>query len=268
MIDYPTRENSDANSLLRFPGGKTPVAKQLADYFDTGRPLLEPFAGSAAVGVEMLRRGCPQVYLADTDPTVFRMWQGMKESDPDEVCGHLPKDPTVGDFYAAKAALDDVQSLSVAQAAAVKIVVQRCSYGGYGCGAYGGKDQSGKGKIGDRWNYDKVVATVEEYRDLLQRATLWERDGFDLLEHHPNIQCFIDPPYHDKGRGLYPGPEFDHNELGRVLRGHRCLYVATLDRSTIGAYRNPNDPSQRRMEQSVSGNRRNSPEWVIVGGDD
>ena len=85
MIDVVSRRRSNP-SPLRYPGGKA----SLADFFEEtikelglDRPTyVEPFAGGAGAGLELLYRGVVRkVVINDYDRSIYSIWKSMLSAD-------------------------------------------------------------------------------------------------------------------------------------------------------------------------------------------
>lgn len=241
-------------ALVRFPGGKHGVASQLARYFDPEQPFIEPFAGGASVTLAMARRGCKEIVLSDLDASVVNLWQWI-QGDVEAVIDKLPEEVTTTAYAAAKEVLGEW----TAEAAAAKIIVLRASMGAYGHGPIGGWDQSGKWKIGARWNYRILCRCAREHSARLRGATILQLDALEALMDWGNWQAFVDPPYVVAGPVLYE-QSVDHGILAEILLSRPGPFVLTID-----------DPSGYEGRCSITpttlrGNRKASEEFVIVRG--
>ena len=66
-------------SPLRYPGGKGKLAAYLSEIITLngiqGAPYVEPFAGGAAVGLELLfSELVSEIHINDTDPCIQAFW--------------------------------------------------------------------------------------------------------------------------------------------------------------------------------------------------
>ena len=240
-----------STALVRYPGGKHPVARMLANRFDPTQPYLEPFAGGASVGLEMLRRGCKKVILVDNDRSVWNLWHQIKK-DVDAVIKFLPKVPTVEDFARAKLLLED----DGPKAAAAKIVVLRCSMGAYGNGPIGGVDQTGAYPVGARWRYLSIVRAAKDDARLLRNAQVVLYDALLALNRWSGWPAFVDPPYVKAGPSLYR-KGVNHDDLATVLRARPGPWVLTID--DAGRYE-----GYTQMPLNVAGNRKRSLETIVL----
>lgn len=234
------------HAVIRFPGGKHPVRRYLADMFDASQPYLEPFAGGASVALEILERGAPHAVLNDADRTVIALWRTIQQ-DPTSIS--LPETPTVSNFYDALATLEE--STDPTALASAKILVQRCSMGGYGKGPIGGKDQSGRYPITARWNPENIRTSINQANKLLQRASILEQDAILTMQQFPTIPMFVDPPYVKAGPTLYRAT-INHVLLRETIVEHRAPYVLTIDQDDYL-------PNMKPLR--IAGNRRVSQEW-------
>lgn len=242
MIDVVARRGSHA-SPLRYPGGKA----TLAAFFETtiaalglNRPTyIEPYAGGAGAGVELLLKGVVRrIVINDLDPAIYACWIAMvKESE--DFLHLLESTPLTIDEWKRQREVyrrrheGDVDSLALGFAT---FYLNRTSRSGVlGAGVIGGLEQAGSYRMDARFDKKVLRARVERLAELSGRIRVTRQDGAARLREYlpkDNVFAYVDPPYVEKGSSLYMSSfqDRDHIELARVLNGHaNTNWVLTYD---------------------------------------
>lgn len=89
-------------------------------------------------------------------------------------------------------------------------------------GVIGGKDQAGQWKIDARYNKDDLISRIESIGGFRSRIRIYNKEAkYFLQELQPELPkkslIYLDPPYVEKGPGLYMNhyKEADHRVLAR-----------------------------------------------------
>lgn len=203
------RSKPGAN-LLRYPGGKSKLLKQIEGVMPFGGGLfsperyVEPFLGGGSVAIRNLTRTqFKSVLLADKDFSLIELWKCVRDQ-PMLLISKVSKwKPNVDDWYKAKD-MDGVEGNAV-DVAMNKLILQYCSHAGIGYlagGPQGGKNQDSDYKIGCRWNTDRIIRTIKAFSKLLNGVDIIQCD-FEQIELRCTDFVFADPPYAVAGESLY-----------------------------------------------------------------
>lgn len=244
--------------LLRYPGGKTKVAKQIVrvieeclDAHDEITEFREPFFGGGAVGLRLIRE-CQQIsraWLNDADPAMACLWRSVVEHPRSMrvILGCLEPSVAYFDFY--KELLlgisrpEDLDHHDPAAVASMKIAVHRMSYSGLGTmagGPIGGKSRAGTDDVGCRYNPERIAKSIATARDLLGRVELRPEvctclDFEDVVRAPGAAIFYLDPPYYRRGPELYQfafGHD-DHIRLAGLLRAESRPWLISYDRHPV-----------------------------------
>jgi DNA adenine methylase len=97
----------------------------------------------------------------------------------------------------------------------------------------GGLQQSGKWKMGVRFNREGLIERVRILGSYRNRVEILQRDGLDLLGEIESARNFfyVDPPYLMQGEGLYLNnlSWSDHERLADILIGRHKQWILTYD---------------------------------------
>lgn len=219
--------------MIRYPGGKTKLAKQIVSRIDLDgvSRYVEPFVGAGSV-LSALKPKC-RIWVNDLDIGMYAIWESLRS--PRKLKRSLYEVvPSIDRYYKA---IDDLaESDSIESLALAKIVVHQMSYSGLGLKAgspIGGANQTGEYKIDCRWKPEHMCKKIDRMRELVgqrYRATCEEFETVigDLGE---GDFAYIDPPYYKQGSKLYL-ESMDHAAHGRLeemLRTTKCKWLLSYD---------------------------------------
>lgn len=214
-------------ALIRYPGSKDRHLKFLRPLIDPlasrgGGIVVEPFAGTASVTFDLLRRGIAEGYvLNDYDESMVALWRAIRDEHEALLRMVVDHQPTVEDFYEFK----QNPGTGTLERAYRKIVLHQTSYSGLGAVAgspIGGREQKGDYKVDCRWSVGRLVDGIVELNGLLTktRGAITHGDWETALTQAAEREYFIylDPPYIDRGKNLYLSGVIDHDALAARLR--------------------------------------------------
>jgi DNA adenine methylase len=220
----PLVKRVEAVSTLLYAGRKSWFVKYSAKYFRKHpcTTLIEPFAGSAVVGLSLLHAGMIEhLLLVEKDRRIVRLLRGMVN------------DPKLADRYAAfKCTRENVERLLRDEKSAFRYLVQsRC--------ANRAKFDGGlRTDIDARWCRDLVVKNLRRVHAMRERITVIEGDGLEVMRQYaddPSVGCFADPAYtadvKSKGDTVYRYHKIDHQKLFSCLSRWRGPFLMTEDNS-------------------------------------
>ena len=206
-------------SPLRYPGGKHLLAPYVAgvieENFLTGCTLYEPFAGGAAVSLDLLRMEfIDRAVLIERDPLVYAFWYCVK-NELDALCAAVEAtNVTIETWHALQPLriVDDPANseFTLLQLGVAGLFFNRTNFSGVlGAGPIGGFSQKSKYKIDCRFNKRVIIEGLRNLEFLAPAieprfgdALSWfSKTNANILSR--NAFVYIDPPYYVQGSKLY-----------------------------------------------------------------
>lgn len=234
-------------SPLRYPGGKQLLAPYVAgvieENFLTGCSFYEPFAGGAAVSLELLRLGyIDNATLIERDPLIYAFWWCICHQFTDFVAA-VEATPVTLDFWTTLLPLRDVDDphsceFSLLQLGVAGLFFNRTNFSGViGAGPIGGMSQKSKYRIDCRFNKDGITAALYNLKPIIHRITvefgdslIWLTEAAQFLKSSPSF-IYVDPPYYVQGRKLYRHffKEKQHRDLAGLLTRAQYPWLLSYD---------------------------------------
>lgn len=235
-----------ATSPLRYPGGKTclyPLVSSLLKINKLERKnYAEPFAGGCGLALALLYEGhVSDIHINDLDPSIWAFWHSVLHQT-DELTYMIAKTPITVDEWHHQREIhlcqdqDDPLTLGFST-----FFLNRTNRSGIikAAGVIGGLSQNGPYKIDCRFNRDDLVRRVRRIAKYRSRIHLYHRDALAFLSESRqklplSTFIFIDPPYFNKGSGLYTSfyDPSDHNILASAVLGLENPWVVTYDNAS------------------------------------
>lgn len=228
--------------LLRYPGAKTRLVKQLRDYMPgmSGvRHYAEPFIGAGSVFEALAQDMLPgaEILLSDADEDLVALWRVTLHGD---LAGLLSRcdawKPSTEAFYAMReqSGGDDLER------AFRKLALHQTSFSGLGVmgGPIGGRAQTSKYDVGCRWSPTTTRKNLTKLRRVAARHSVEVRcQDFETTlawisgKSAGNSFCYLDPPYYAKGDQCYfkSMSDADHDRLAKCLAELECLWSLSYD---------------------------------------
>lgn len=231
---------------LRYPGGKSfltgYVEKVLKVNDLQGCRLYEPYAGSAAVGLQMLSRGLvSDVLLIEADPLVFSFWKSVVEC-PAQLCESIEEIPVTLDTWHMLLPLRSVQTpleYPILQLGLACLFYNRTNYSGIlRAGPIGGKNQSSPYPIDCRFNKPNIIAQIQAIASMRDRIAVRWDDALSYLKvyrrqlHESRCFVYIDPPYYqERAKRLYRYhyTDRDHIRLASLMKQSQYPWLISYD---------------------------------------
>lgn len=226
-------------SPLRYPGGKGRLTRFLgalmADQPTYHHTYVEPFAGGAGAALQLLYgEWVERIVLNDLDHHVAAMWRAIFRSN--ERFQHLIRTtPVTVEEWHRQRELFSTEGDDLTVGFATFFLNRTNRSGILAANPIGGLDQSGTWKIDARYDVRTLMRRVDILGCYRNRVVLMERDGVEVAaEFLDEKGCFTyaDPPYIDKGAGLYLDAMTwpDHQRLSAVLRRRpKAPWMLTYD---------------------------------------
>lgn len=199
---------------LRYPGGKGKLAAYVKELLKENRLLdgeyVEPYAGGAAIGLELLfHEYVSRIHINDLNRAIFAFWHSVLECT-DDLCRLVRDTPLTPEAWAGQKRIFANQGnhddLALGFAA---FYLNRTNRSGIlNGGIIGGQDQNGPWKIDARFNREELIFRIESVAKLKRRISLTHMDALELLKQGvpkwpDKTLIYLDPPYYVKGRELY-----------------------------------------------------------------
>ncbi len=242
-------------SPLRYPGGKSKLAKTIGALVDTASKsrmmspvelFVEPFAGGSSVALRLVASGvAKRVLLADADPMVSAFWQ-VAAADPEYLIDRIYEEhkkfimpgavTALGrwDYWKHWEATHRMASTKMRRELAVRcLFLNRTTFSGilHGqAGPIGGRKQSSEHKIDCRFNPRAIEQQLRFIGELYEHGRLvdvwckdWESTLSDVSEWYPQlipnqVVAYLDPPYIKKSGKLYRDRNLDWVGEGEHMR--------------------------------------------------
>lgn len=202
---------------LRYPGAK----RSLVNYIDQllsvnhlyGCVFYEPYAGSAAVGLELLQRNrINRLILCEKDILLYAFWTAVFQHT-EALCQLIAiTDITIETWY-QKLRYREMTSLEQAplvELAFAGLFFNRTNFSGIlKANPIGGINQTSQYDISCRFNREKIIAVIRKLSAFRDRVEVHNQDALQFMKTQTTQflrqQCFayFDPPYYEKGSKLY-----------------------------------------------------------------
>ena len=216
---------------LRYPGGKQKIApfiKELIEENDlTGGHYVEPYAGGAGVGIELLLTGTvSNIHLNDSCFAVYAFWKSIT-SFTEQFCQRIAKASlTVEEWRQQKSILTHPEDFDILDVGFSMFFLNRCNRSGILTGGViGGLQQTGAWKMDARFPRKDLINRVEAIARQKDAVHLrnWDAERFirDYLPRVPrNALVYCDPPYFNKAHRLYLNhyKREDHLRISKTIQ--------------------------------------------------
>lgn len=230
-------------SPLRYPGGKNKLAKYIALLCEENNihgHYVEPYAGGASVALHLLlNEYVSEVTINDLDRSVYAFWNSTL-NQTDELCALIRKTKiSVSNWRKCKDIQSNKQKASLLELGFSTFFLNRTNFSGVlNGGVIGGLKQTGKYKIGCRFNKNELIKRIRKIAEYKDSISLHNSDAADLildfkkLPYDRQTIFYFDPPYYLKGKSLYINyyKHADHEKVSSLIQGmHNARWVVSYD---------------------------------------
>lgn len=237
------------HSPLRYPGGKSDfllVAKQIVEKCGlVGLPIVEPYAGSAAVSLGLLDFGLTShVTLLERDPLLYSFWKCVFTRTADLIVKfqELPITLKSWEGFQELLKLDKPDDARLLECGVAALFLNRANFSGIlNAGPIGGKGQKSQYKIDCRTNKDDIISRILALSMLADSVDVRFGDAVELIHEKAKTKnCFfyLDPPYFNKGEMLYR--HFyklkQHKALSEALQKAKFKWLLSYDDHQVIEY--------------------------------
>ena len=231
---------------LRYPGAKRSLVNYVDALLDANHlqncTFFEPYAGSAAVGLELLQRGhINNLVLCEKDILLFSFWECVFRQT-DALCNMIEvADITIDTWhqqlpYREMVALDQADILELAFAG---LFFNRTNFSGIlKANPIGGINQASQYGIDCRFYRQKIIEIIRRLSEFREVVEVHCDDALHFM-HTQNTRflrqnCFayFDPPYYEKGSKIYRHyyTNQDHISLAQYVRDvHNLDWIISYD---------------------------------------
>ena len=211
---------------LRYPGGKRRLAAFVMRLLEENEmcdvQYVEPFAGGASVALALLfEEYASTIHLNDLSRPVFAFWHSVL-NETSELCRRIERtEVTMDEWHRQRAVYGRREEAGLLDLGFATFFLNRTNRSGIiAGGVIGGKQQAGAWKLDARFTKPELTQRIRRIARYGSRIRLYQRDALDftnqVIPHlGPNTFVFFDPPYIEKGKGLYLN-DYDINDHRRL----------------------------------------------------
>lgn len=217
-------------SPLRYPGSKAElvpvVAQILIEKKLNGRPLIEPYAGSASVSLGLVEAGIvPTAIIGEQDPLLYSFWRSVFEYT-DELLERFIDLPINLETWHRLRPLMQIKDPNMVkdkvELGLAGLFFNRANFSGIlNGGPIGGMGQKSEYKIDCRTNKDEIICRILSISTLHKQVKVHFGDAVSLINSRSKLKSdvlYVDPPYYVQGENLY--------RYYYRLKDHKCLAEA------------------------------------------
>lgn len=228
-------------SPLRYPGGKGCIFPFISSLFSEndliGGAYSEPYAGGGGLALRLLyEEYISHAYINDLDISIYAFWNSVVNMSA-EFCEWVEAIPvTIKTWHYCKEILGNKEQATEFELGVATFFLNRTNVSGViKGGVIGGLSQNGKYKIDARFNKEDLIKRVKKIGVFRNRITITNKDGIlfvkDLSERKKNVLIYLDPPYYEKGQGLYMNAyaDEDHRQLSAYVSNMNTPWIISYD---------------------------------------
>jgi len=215
---------------LRYPGGKqrlTPFIHELLIKNNTDGNYVEPYAGGAGVGIELLlSKKVEFIHLNDSNRAIYAFWHSVINNN-EALCRLISTASlTIEEWKRQKGIIKNFEQEDLLELAFSLFYLNRCNRSGVlSGGVIGGLDQTGNYKMDARFNRNDLIRRIEAIGTFRNNINITNLDAEIYIRNYiPNLPentlIYLDPPYYNKGSDLYLNfyRKNDHARLSEIIQ--------------------------------------------------
>lgn len=172
---------------LRYPGGKGKLAEYVKEIIVenslTGGVYVEPYAGGAAVAIELLILSyVGEIHINDLNRGVHAFWSSVL-NETDSLIDLIEKSSVTVDEWYVQKEVQRQNTPTTLELGFSTFFLNRCNRSGIlKAGVIGGKEQTGKWKLDARFNKPDLIARIEQISRFKDRINLHNSDAVALVK--------------------------------------------------------------------------------------
>jgi DNA adenine methylase len=227
---------------LRYPGGKRRLTAVVIRLLEENNfrdiQYVEPFAGGSAIALDLLfGEYASVIHINDLSRPVYAFWHTVL-NDTAELCRRIKRvKVTMREWRRQRTVYNHRDTADLSDLGFAALFLNRTNRSGIiGGGVIGGKSQKATWLIDARFNKDELIERVQKIGRYASRIRLYRQDALDfatktLPKIGSNAFVFFDPPYIEKGRGLYLNDYKieDHRKIAACIAKLKVPWVVTYD---------------------------------------
>jgi DNA adenine methylase len=199
--------------------------------------IAEPFAGGAGASLSLLyREESRDIYINDADPAIHAFWWSLVTRRDDFLSLLSETKISMDEWNRQRDIYRSSKPDSRLRRGFATFYLNRCNRSGIivNGGPIGGIRQSGKWKLGARFNKGELQRRCEKVASYRERIHVSSKDGINFISQADKTATmfFIDPPYYEKGTLLYLNAltKSYHAKLADFLRSiSDAAWILTYD---------------------------------------
>lgn len=229
-------------SPLRYPGGKRRLVPFVTRLLEANAmrniQYVEPCAGGASMALALLfEEYASTIHINDLSRPVYAFWHSVL-NNTEALCKRIEQaEVTVAEWDRQRAVYDAQDDANLDELGFATFFLNRTNRSGILAGGMiGGKRQDGKWSLSARFGKDSLLQRIRRIGRYRGRIRLYQQDALafttDVVSSlHGDVFAFYDPPYIEKGAGLYLNTYDidDHRRLAEAVSGLRHRWIVTYD---------------------------------------
>lgn len=261
---------------LRYPGGKARLRPYVEKLIQANQlydaHYVEPFCGGAAVAIELLLSYVVSaIHINDFDRAVYSFWYSVVHRT-EELCDRIEKTSCDMDtWHEQKSIYKMRESSDLLDLGFATFFLNRTNRSGIlEAGVIGGKGQAGAWRLDARYNKIDLIARIKAIGALRSRIKIYNLDAQEFLSSNQlnfpeKTLVYLDPPYVEKGPGLYLNHfnADDHRKLASWVKGElKRPWMVSYDDHPLIRECYGDDEMQMDFPYSAHGNAKRGVELV------
>ena len=268
-------------SPLRYPGGKADLCFYIEKFIDEnqleGCHIIEPYAGSAIISLDMLSRGkASKATLVEKDPLIYAFWHSVFW-DTERLLAEIQRlgisVETWRNFQQYRK-VENFDECSILEMGIAGLFFNRTNFSGIlKANPIGGMSQESKYSIDCRFNKERICKLIQDISYLRDRVTILHGDALEILENEISLRrgntfFYVDPPYYAKGKSLYRywHEREDHEKLANILKRFKKPWLLSYDEhpEIIKLYKSKiRNQEHIHLDYHISGYQKRHPEILF-----
>lgn len=230
---------------LRYPGGKYFLVDYIDKVLNVNRlyecTFYEPYAGSAAVALELLLTDkVEKIVVVEKDPLLYAFWYSVVHYSDELINKVWDLDVSLDTWHQMQKYKTVVTPLEcpIIELGLAGLFLNRTNYSGIlKANPLGGKTQTSKYKIDCRFNKKTIINHIMRISKKSNSIITHWGDALAFLHqnqvklHKSHCFVYIDPPYYEKGKSLYRYyyEDDDHRRLAKMIKKHNYPWLISYD---------------------------------------
>ncbi|WP_429951089.1 DNA adenine methylase [Enterococcus sp. AZ101] len=215
-------------SPLRYPGGKHKMYKYIKELVSVNNvdTYIEPFCGGSGLALELLlSKDVKKIIINDYDYSIYCFWKSVLDHTEDLIEKINSTDITIDEWYRQKDIRKDIYDHSIIEVGFSTLFLNRTNRSGIidKAGPIGGYQQTGNYLIDCRFNKIKLNEKIRKIAKMKDKIEIYNLEALDFIDdvikNEKKGFTFFDPPYYQKGQGLYTNfySTGDHQTLSQKI---------------------------------------------------